>query len=84
LAFDIDNTECRFLGNFEDVACLAGQEANAAIIFTLDQVLTTVIADELDAVASTSVGILIFALEGKSFDDHVKADFWLVPATFLA
>jgi hypothetical protein len=84
LALDIDNAECRFLCKLEDVACLAGQEPNAAVVFTLDQVLTTVIADELDAVAVASVRVLIFALEGKSFDNNVEANVWLVPVTMLA
>jgi hypothetical protein len=84
LALDIDNAECRFLRKFEDVACLACQESNAAVVFTLDQVLTTVIADELDAVARASVRVLIFALEGKSFDNSVEANVWLVPVTVLA
>ena len=84
LPLDVDNTECRFFGKFEDVACLAGQEANAAVVFTLDQVLTTVIADELDAVARASVRVLIFALEGKSFNNNIEADVWLVPVMMLA
>lgn len=83
LSLDVDNAECRFLGKFEDVACLASQEANAAIVFALDQVLTTVIADKLDAVARASVRVFVFALEGKSFDNHVKADLWLVPVIML-
>jgi hypothetical protein len=83
LTLDIDDAECRFLGKFENIACLAGQEANAAIVFALDQVLTTVIADELDAVAMASVGILVFALESKSLNNHVEVDFWLVPVTLL-
>jgi hypothetical protein len=39
------------------------------------------IADELDAVAMASVRVLIFALECKSLNNHVEADFWLVPVT---
>ena len=46
--------------------------------------LTTVIADELDAVAGASVRVLIFALEGKSFNNNVEADVWLVSVMMLA
>jgi hypothetical protein len=81
LTLDIDNAECRNLGSFEYVACLACQEPNAAVVLALDQVLTTMIADELDAVAMASVRVLIFALECKSLNNHVEADFWLVPVT---
>ena len=37
------------------------------------------VADELYAVARSSIGIFVFALEGKPFDNGVKADIWLVP-----
>jgi len=83
LSLDIDNFKSRLLCKFEDVAGLAGQKANAAVIFALDQVLTTVIADELYAVARTSVRIFIFALEGKSLDNNIKTDFGLVPVAML-
>lgn len=83
MPLDVDNPECRLLSELEDVACLAGQEANATIIFALNQVLTTMIADELYAVARAGVRIFVFTLEGKSLDDNIKADVWLVPVEIL-
>lgn len=83
LPLDIDDTECRLLCKFKEVACLPGQEANTAVVFALDQMFTTVIADELYAVARAGVRIFVFTLEGKSLDDNIKADVWLVPVEIL-
>jgi hypothetical protein len=64
LAFDVDSSERSLLAAFEDHAGFAGREANATIIFALDQVFTTVVANELYAIARSSIGIFVFALEG--------------------
>jgi hypothetical protein len=79
LAFDVDSSERGLLGSLEDHAGFACREANSAVILALDQVLTTVVADELYAVARSSVRILVFALEGKPFNNGIKADVWLIP-----
>ena len=79
LAFDVDGLECGLLSCLEDQTSLASRKANAAVIFALDQVFTTMVADELYAVARSSIRILVFALEGKPFHNGVKADIWLVP-----
>ena len=79
MAFDVDSSECGLLGSLEDHAGFASREADAAVILALDQVLTTMVADELYAVARSSIGILVFALEGKPFHNGIKADIWLIP-----
>jgi hypothetical protein len=79
LAFDVDSPEGSLLATLKDHAGFTSREADATIIFPLDQVFTTVVADELYAIARSSIGIFVFALEGKPFDDRVKADIWLVP-----
>ena len=79
LAFDVDSSEGGLLGRLEDHASFTSGEADAAVTLALDQVFTTMVADELYAVARSSIGILVFALEGKPFNDRVKADVWLVP-----
>lgn len=79
MAFDVDRPECSLLGGLEDHAGFASRETDTAVILALDQVLTTMVADELYAVARSSIGILVFALEGKPFHDGIKADIWLVP-----
>jgi len=79
LAFDVDSSECSFLGSLEDHAGFASREADAAVILALDQVFTTMVADELYAVARPSIGILVFALECKPFHNGIKADVWLIP-----
>jgi len=82
LAFDVDSSECSLLGSLEDQASFASREAYATIVLALDQVFTTVVADELYAVARSSIGIFVFALEGKPFDNGVKADIGLIPVEF--
>lgn len=79
LAFDVDSSECGLLGSLEDHAGFACREANSAIILALDQVLSTMVAQELYAIARSSVGIFVFALEGKPFHNGIKADVWLIP-----
>jgi len=79
LAFDVDSPERSLLATFENHAGFTGREADATVIFALDQVFTTVVADELYAIARSSIGIFVFALEGKPLDNGVKADIWLVP-----
>jgi hypothetical protein len=37
------------------------------------------VAQELYAIARSSVGIFVFALEGKPFHNGIKADVWLIP-----
>ena len=79
MAFDVDSPECSFLGSLEDHARFASREADSAVILALDQVFTTMVADELYAIARSSIGILVFALEGKPFHNGVKADIGLIP-----
>jgi hypothetical protein len=79
LAFDIDSSEGGLFAIFEDRAGFAGSEANAAVVLALDEVCSTVVADELYAVARPSIGVFVFALEGKPVNNGVKADFWFVP-----
>jgi hypothetical protein len=79
LAFDVDRSECGLFGSLESNTGFASREADAAVILALDQVFTTVVADELYAVARSSIGILVFALEGKPFHNGIKADIWLIP-----
>ena len=79
MAFDVDRPECSLLGSLKDHAGFASRKADTAVILALDQVLTTMVADELYAVARSSIGILVFALEGKPFHNGIKADIWLIP-----
>jgi hypothetical protein len=79
LAFDVDCLECGLLGSLEDQTGFASREADATVILALDQVFTTMVANELYAVARSSIGILVFALEGKPFHNGIKANIWLVP-----
>jgi hypothetical protein len=37
------------------------------------------VAEELYAVARSSIGVLVLALEGKPFHNGVKTDIWLIP-----
>lgn len=79
LAFDVDSPECSLLGSLKDHAGFASRETNTAVILALDEVLSTMVADELYAIASSSIGILVFALEGKPFHNMIKANVWLIP-----
>lgn len=79
LAFDVDSSERSLLGSLEDHAGFASRETDAAVILALDQVLSTMVADELYAIARSSVGIFVFALKGKPFHNGIKADVWLIP-----
>jgi hypothetical protein len=79
LAFDVDSSEGGLFAIFEDQAGFAGSETNTTVVFALDEVCSTVVADELYTVARPSIGVFVFALEGKPIDNRVKADFWLIP-----
>lgn len=79
MAFDVDSSECGLLGSFEDQASFTGREANATVVLALDEVCTTVITDELYAIARSSIGVFVFALEGKPCNNGIKADVWFVP-----
>jgi hypothetical protein len=79
LAFDIDSSERGLFAILEDRAGFAGGEANAAVVLALDEVCSTVVADELYAVARPSIGVFVFALEGEPINNGVKADFWFIP-----
>jgi hypothetical protein len=50
LAFEVDFLEGLNLCGFEDLACFAGQEAKA-VFFLFEQMLATVVADELSCIA---------------------------------
>jgi hypothetical protein len=78
LAFDIDSSEGGLFAIFEDRAGFASSEANAAVVLALDEVCSTMVADELYTVARPSIGVFVFALEGKPVDNGVKADFWFI------
>jgi hypothetical protein len=79
LAFDVDSSEGGLFAIFEDQAGFAGSETNTTVVFALDEVCSTVVADELYTIARPSIGVFVFALEGKPIDNGVKADFWFVP-----
>lgn len=51
LAFDIDTTECGRTGVFEQRSCLAGEEAYFAVVFPFDEMLATMLTDEVDALS---------------------------------
>lgn len=83
MTLNVDGLERSLLGSLKDQAGFAGCEANAAVIFALDEVCTTVITDELYAVARSIIWVFAFALESEPFDNGVEANIWLVPANLL-
>lgn len=83
MALDVDRSECCLLGSLEHLARFTGQVSNATVFLALDQVFSTMVADELNAVPRSSIWVFFFALEGQVFDKHIETDIRFVSAKIL-
>lgn len=71
------------LSGLEDAAGFDCEETHLTVVFALEQVATSMIADELHAVAMAGFRVLfVLAQEREVGDNEVEADGWLVTTKF--